>query len=187
MFVPRNPSPEEKKEQAKMVCDWSRKHDEILQQRAQEYEQHCQHHAILATEGARIRPATPATSASTATKEERETLGTLHRKLTQLQALAAERQEQTKKPRLRPTPKNKAKQFDAKKELQETKAKATEAAEREIQEHDGMMDGDIQNRIEFFRERAAMFQGAVWRAQDIFFISKTMALVAYESYVSYVS
>ena len=161
-----------------MVCDWSRKHDEILQQRAQEYEQHCQHHAW---------PATPATSASTATKEERETLGTLHRKLTQLQALAAERQEQTKKPRLRPTPKNKAKQFDAKKELQKTKAKATEAAEREIQEHDGMMDGDIQNRIEFFRERAAMFQGAVWRAQDIFFISKTMALVAYESYVSYVS
>ena len=141
----------------------------------------------LAAEGARIRPATPATSASTATKEERETLGTLHRQLTQLQALAAERQEQTKKPRLRPTPKNKAKQFDAKKELQETKAKATEAAEREIQEHDGMMDGDIQNRIEFFRERAAMFQGAVWRAQDIFFISKTMALVAYESYVSYVS
>ena len=178
MFVARNPSPEEEETQYEQVCDWARKHDEILQQRAQQYEQHWQHH---------VPPARTAASCSTATKEERETLDTLHRKLNHLQALQAGRQAQTQKMRLLPTPKNKAKQFDAKKELQKTKANATEAAEREIQEHDAMMDGDIQNRIESFRDKAAMFQGAVWRAQDIFFISKTMALVAYESYVSYVS
>ena len=178
MFVARNPSPEEKEGQRKLLWDWARKHDEILQQSAQQYEQHCQHH---------VPPATTATSCSTATKEERATLDTLHRKLNHLQALQAGRQAQTQKTRLLPTPKNKAKQFDAKKELQKTKANATEAAEREIQEHDARMGGDIQNRIDSFRDKAAMFQGAVWRAQDIFFISKTMALVAYESYVSYVS
>ena len=163
MFVARNPSPEEEEEQRKQVCDWARKHDEILQQSAQQYEQHCQHH---------VPPATTATSCSTATKEERATLDTLHRKLNHLQALQAGRQAQTQKTRLLPTPKNKAKQFDAKKELQKTKANATEAAEREIQEHDAMMGGDIQNRIEFFRDKAAMFQGAVWRAQDIFLFQK---------------
>ena len=99
-------------------------------------------------------------------------MDTLHRKLNHLQALQAGRQAQTQQTRLLPTPKNKAKQFDAKKELQKTKANATEAAEREIQEHDAMMDGDIQNRIEFFRDKAAMFQGAVWRAQDIFLFQK---------------
>jgi hypothetical protein len=187
MFVATNPDSEEAKEQTNMICEWACRHDDIFQQSTQQYEEHCQHHVLPEHCQHHVLPATTAASCPTSTKEARETLGTLHRRLNHLQALQAGRQEQTQKKRLLPTPKNKAKQFDAKKELMKAKANSTEAAEREIQEHDGMMDGDIQDRIEFFRNKAAMFQGAVWRAQDIFFISKTMALVAYESYVSYVS